>query len=151
MGFANITEMVAARPEDVFEVAVRTDRLPEWLTLIVDVRDADPRLDESGAGFTSTLKIGSEQLEAHWRVESVNASRSLRVEGSAGDDGEATFRLALGPWEGGCRASIEVDWELPGSFLARIADRLFVERTIARELRNSLGNLKDIVEEHGSD
>jgi uncharacterized membrane protein len=42
--------------------------------------------------------------------------------------------------------SIEVDYELPGGFVGGVADKLFVERAIERDIKHSLENFKAICE-----
>ena len=41
---------------------------------------------------------------------------------------------------------MEIDYELPAGLLGQIADKLFVERTIERDLRHSIESFKALVE-----
>ncbi len=56
------------------------------------------------------------------------------------------MRQVVVPTDGGSRVELVVDYELPGSFLGEILDRLYVERRNEREAQHSLENLKDLLE-----
>ncbi|MDX1658806.1 MAG: SRPBCC family protein [Nitriliruptorales bacterium] len=148
MGYAHLTKHIEALPDEVFDFAAQARRLPEWLTLIIDVAQADDRLDHEGASFASTMKLGGRQLEVDWHVTRAEPGHHVHLDGTADPDGTASAVFQFGRWEGGTEVMVEIDWQLPGGFVANLTDRLFVERAIARELKHSLANLADIVEVH---
>lgn len=146
MGYVNIREHLEVPPQVAFDLAADPKRVPEWQTMVVEVTNADPRLDHVGAKYDARLKIAGRQLDSTWEVTKVSPPRSLRLRGTSPDGGVATVWLTFGAWEGGCEFIFEIDYELPGGFVANIADKLFVERAIARELRHAMANFKAIVE-----
>lgn len=146
MGYAHLTEHIDAPPRTVFDVAAATERLPQWLTLVTSVDAHAGRLDHEGAAFDADMKLGGEQLDVHWRVTEAAVPEHVHLEGAAGEDGSANAVFAFGLWEAGTEVTVEIDWQLPGGFLHEVADKLFVERSIARELKHSLDNLRDIIE-----
>ncbi len=148
MGYVNITQHMEATPEVVFDFAADTRRLPLWLTLFTHVDVVGERLDHVGAKYDAVVKLGGQQIESTWEVTKVDPPRLLRLNGTAPDGGVATAWLTFGAWEGGCEMQFEIDYELPGGVVSGIADKLFVERSIARDLKHSLHNLQLIVEHH---
>ena len=46
----------------------------------------------------------------------------------------------------GTRAGVDVDYQLPAGFLGEVAMRLFIERSVERDVRHTLENLKGLVE-----
>ena len=54
------------------------------------------------------------------------------------------------PSGGGTRAAVEVDYQLPAGFLGEVANRLFIERSVERDVRHTLENLKERVEGESS-
>lgn len=149
MGYAHLTKHIDAPPQAVFDVAARVDRLPQWLTLIVSVDPEAERLDHEGAAFASEMKIGGDRLHVRWEVTEAAEPKHVHLRGEADDDGQASAVFTFGLWETGTEVTVEIDWQLPGGFLHEVADKLFVERSIARELKHSLENLRDIIENHG--
>lgn len=144
MGFASITGHIEALPEDVFGYVTATDRLPEWCTLITEVRGLADRLDHAGAKFDGTLHIAGRGIATTWEVTRVRAPFGVRLVGSA-QDGYGTFWFSASRWDGGTEVTLEVEYELPGGIVQHAADRLFLERTVARELRHSVANLSAIL------
>ncbi len=56
------------------------------------------------------------------------------------------MRQVVVPTSGGSSVQLVVDYELPGSFLGELLDRVYVERRNEREAQHSLENLKDLLE-----
>lgn len=148
MGYLHLTQHSEASPEALFGYAVRTDRLPTWLTLLVGLSAADDRLDTVGAAFTGDLRLGGTHLVTTWTVVEVAPPRKLRFSGSADDGSSADLWFRFARWNEGAEVRFELDYELSGGFLSTVVDRLFVERAIARDLKHSLGTFIGIVEEH---
>jgi uncharacterized membrane protein len=46
--------------------------------------------------------------------------------------------------------TIDLDYELPGGFLGGVADKLFAERAMARDVRHSSENFKALVEQEAA-
>jgi uncharacterized membrane protein len=67
-------------------------------------------------------------------------------EGKGGVDSTWDWRLAPTS-EGGTHLRVIVDYSVPGSFLGAIADKLFIERQNEKDLRQTLANLKQLLEE----
>ncbi len=74
------------------------------------------------------------------------SAREQRVAPGHDDVNDVQRVVGVVPTDGGSRVELVVDYELPGSFLGELLDRLYVERRNEREAQHSLENLKDLVE-----
>lgn len=146
MGHILQTGHVDAPPEKAFALAIDAERLPEWNSSITEVRDISGSLDQVGASYVSVLKLGGRPLEGRWEVSRVESPRLLEYTGTAPGGGRATATNRFEPAGGGTDVSIEIDYELPGGFVGGLADKLFVERSIERDVKHSVENFKAICE-----
>ena len=46
----------------------------------------------------------------------------------------------------GTEVVLEVDYELPAGIFGKVADKLFIERAVERDLRHSIENFKAFIE-----
>ena len=146
MGQVHTTSHVDVAPEQAFEFGAQAERMPEWNASIVEVKDVGGPLDTAGAGYTAVMKLGGRKLEGHWAVTRVEKPLFAELRGTAPGGGTATWITRYAPAAGGTDITIELDYELPGGFIGGLADKLFVERAIERDLRHSSENFKAIVE-----
>ena len=65
-----------APPEVAWAVGRDPNRMPEWNTTTVSVKDVSGSLDRPGATYTTVSKIAGRPLEVRWQVEQVDPSRS---------------------------------------------------------------------------
>jgi uncharacterized membrane protein len=94
----------------------------------------------------SVLKLGGRRLEGRWEVSRVETPRVLEFTGTAPGGGRATAKNRFESAGGGTDLTIEVEYELPGGFVGGMADKLFVERAIERDVKHSVENFKAICE-----
>lgn len=135
-----------APPERVFELSIQSERIPEWQTNLVEVKDATGPLDRVGASYVGVMKIGGRRLDGRWEVSRVEKPRYLELRGTAPGGGQATVINRFEPAPGGTDLTFELDYELPGGFVGGLADKLFVERSLERDVRHSGENFKAICE-----
>jgi uncharacterized membrane protein len=76
----------------------------------------------------------------------VERPRSLKMVGTGPEDSKLTLAYRFIPAGTGTDLETEVDYELPAGFLGQVADKLFVENWIQRDLRHSMDNFKALVE-----
>ena len=74
---------IDAPPEVAWAVGRDPDRMPEWNTTTVSVKDVSGPLDLQGATYTTVSKIAGRLLEVQWRVERVDSGRLAEVTASA--------------------------------------------------------------------
>jgi hypothetical protein len=137
---------VDAAPDKAFALTIDASRDPEWNSSVVEVKDITGKLDTVGASYVAILKLGGRRLDTRWEVSKVEKPRLLELAGSAPGGGHATSTTYFEPAGGGTDITVEVDYELPGGFVGGMADKLFVERAIERDVKHSLENFKSICE-----
>ena len=121
-------------------------RIAEWNSSVMEVKDVQGPLDTVGASYTAILKLGGRQLETRWETTRVEGQRLAEFVASSAAGGSATSTTTLEPADRGTDLMLEVDYELPGGFVGGMADKLFVERAIERDIKHSLENVKAICE-----
>ena len=146
MGHVRHMGHVDAPPDKVFALTIDATRDPEWNSSVVEVKDATGMLDTVGASYTAMLKLGGRRLETHWEVTKVERQRLIEQTASSPAGGSATSTTTFEPAGGGTDLTIEVEYELPGGFVGGMADKLFVERAIERDVKHSFENFKAICE-----
>ena len=146
MGHVLQTGHIDAPPEKAFAVAIDAARIPEWNSSVSEVRDITGSLDQLGSNYVSVLKLGGRLLEGHWEVSRVESPRLLEFTGTAPGGGRATATNRFEAAGAGTDVTIEIEYELPGGFFGGMADKLFVERAIERDVKHSVENFKAICE-----
>jgi hypothetical protein len=146
MGHVRQKTHIDVPPESVHAFVIDASRIAEWNSSVVEVRDVTGKLDTVGTSYTAILKLGGRQLETRWEVTRVEGQRLAEFVASSAAGGRATSTTTLEPAGGGADLTIEVDYELPGGFVGGMADKLFVERAIERDIRHSMENVKAICE-----
>ena len=146
MGHVLQTGRIDASPDKAFALAIDAARIPEWNSSVIEVKEITGSLDQVGSGYVSVLKLGGRRLDGRWEVSRVEAPHVLEFTGTAPGGGRATAKNRFEPAGGGTDITIEIDYELPGGFVGGMADRLFVERAIERDVKHSIENFKAICE-----
>lgn len=136
---------IQAGPERVFEELVHWARLSDWSTVTVEHNGAD-RCTAVGEEFDQRIRVAGVPLQTHWRVAELDPPRVVAYEVTSTGGGRMSMRQSVGPSGTGCRVVFDLDYDLPGGFLAEALDRAFVERRNEREVEDSLQNLKDLCE-----
>ena len=146
MGHVLQSGHIDAPPEKAFAMAIDATRIAEWNTSVVETKDITGSLDRVGASYVAILKLGGRRLEGRWEVSKVEKPRLLEITGTAPGGGRATATNRFEPAGAGTDVTIEVDYDLPGGFVGGMADKLFVERAIDRDVKHSVENFKEICE-----
>jgi uncharacterized membrane protein len=79
-------------------------------------------------------------------VIEVDRPRYIKMKLTSTNAGTVVVSYRFTPQSLGTDGETELDYEIPAGFLGEIADKLFVERTVDRDLRHSLENFKALVE-----
>ena len=145
MGHVIQTGHIDASPDKAFALAIDAARIPEWNSSVIEVKEITGSLDQVGSSYVSVLKLGGRRLDGRWEVSRVEAPRVLEFTGTAPGGGRATAKNRFES-AGGTEITIEIDYELPGGFVGGMADKLFVERAIERDVKHSIENYKAICE-----
>jgi uncharacterized membrane protein len=131
-------------PTDVIDqIALDASRLPEWYVGVEETRpdslypevDGKVLLVYKAAGVTFRLALTVQELV---RGDHISYQMVGMMVG--------TQEWSYTPESDGTRLTALVDYEIPGGALGRVADKLVVERMNAKNLEQSLENLKALVE-----
>jgi uncharacterized protein YndB with AHSA1/START domain len=135
--------VVVERPiEQVFAYVTDPARIPEWQSSALEAHLDGEGPMRAGSTVLEKRKFLGRRLESTMEVLEYEPPHRFRIKASSGPvpfDVTNTFSTA----EGGTRISAVVEGE-PGGFF-RLAEPL-VARAVARELRNNLETLKDVLE-----
>ena len=147
MGHVHHEYHIDAPPAAVWALGRDPNRMAEWNTTTVSVKDVSGPLDRAGATYTAVSKIVGRPLEVHWQVEQADPGRLVEAAGAAPRGGSARLVVRYEPDGSGTKLITDLDYELPMGFLGDIADKLFAERSMTRDVHHSGENFKALVEE----
>jgi uncharacterized membrane protein len=145
MAHVTLTEHVDAPVERVFEMFIDVGRWPEWMPNATEIKEITGPLDMVGTKIHTVSGFLGRTMESWEEVVEADRPRlwKIRTEAS-GMKGTATYRLT--PVARGTDVAVEADYELSAGFLGHIADRLFLEKTMERQMRHAGENLKALIE-----
>ena len=146
MGHARNVVHIDAPAEVAWEVGRDANRVPEWNTTVVEVKDVTGPLDQVGAEYTATSKIVGRTIETRWRVDEVDPGRRAVYSATAPGGGSVRIVATYEPDRTGTNVIAEVDYQLPLGFLGATVDKLFAERAVERDIKHSGENFKALVE-----
>ncbi len=146
MGHIRESIHVDAPIDQVWELGAKCERYPEWQTGIVEVKDCTGPIDHLGAKYTIVYKSMGRRLEATFEVTRAEKPRLMEQKGTVPGGGHGTSVQTLEPAGGGTDLTFTFDYELPGGFVGGMADKLFMERALERDIRHSNENFKALCE-----
>lgn len=138
---------IEAPPEVVWNIGRDPDRMPEWNTTAVAVKDVSGPLDQQGATFTVRSKIAGRPIDVTWTIQEVEAPRYFVATASTPMGGSARQRVDYTAEAGGTRVTIDMEYDIASGILGQVISKLFAERAVERDVHHSADNLKAIVEE----
>jgi len=130
----------------VWELGAKCERYPEWQTGIVEVKDCTGPIDHVGAKYSIVYKSMGRRLDATFEVTRAEGPRLIEQKGTVPGGGHATFLQTAEPAGGGTDITLTMDYELPGGFIGDLANKLFMERALERDIRHSNENFKALCE-----
>ena len=139
--------LIDAPPEQVWAIGRDPERMPEWNTTVVSVKDADGPLDTPGGRFTVVSKIAGRPLDITWHIEEVEAPRFFVATATTPLGGGARQRVDYEPEGSGTRVTIDMEYEIAAGLLGKVLSKAFAERAIERDVHHSAENLKAVVED----
>jgi uncharacterized membrane protein len=138
---------VNAPVEAVFRKLLEPETATEWLTNLQEVRNLTGK--EVGATYEWTFNMaGRMPFKGKNTFTAIVPNQRVQYESSGGITSAWDWQLTPTP-DGATRVRVTVDYTVPGAVLGAIADKLFIERQNEKDLRQSLANLKRLVELSG--
>ena len=148
MGHATIRGHVNAAIEQVFDYSVDFNRTAEWNVAVVKM-EARPPLAKVGDHFKGTMKFLGRIYEGEGEVTAFERPRMFAFVSSSPMGGHQNWTSRLTPSGSGTDIEGDIDYEVPGSILGSVADKLFIERQVQRMLDQSRDNFIAMAE-HGA-
>jgi hypothetical protein len=116
--------------EFVFQTYV--ERVTEWQTAVrLDLLRLTP--DLVGSEWTAHWEFLGRRLQGHFRLVEADPPHSVRFEAS-GMGVRVWYDTSFTPSAGGTIVRVVGDYDVPDGILPKIADRLFIERSIQRSI-----------------
>jgi uncharacterized membrane protein len=136
-----------APPQQVFELGIDFKRWPEWN---VNYHEAPEILGAGpigiGTKIRSTMHVLGRKSEGTAEIVEFDPPKLMKTNGTSTDGGTMTLTYRLAPAGRGCDLEVVAEYESTAGILGQIADRLFIERTVERDIEHSLANFKALVE-----
>jgi uncharacterized membrane protein len=146
MGHIRESIHIDAPIDQVWDLGAKSERYPEWQTGIVEVKNSTGPIDHVGAKYTAVYKSMGRTLEATFEVTRAEKPRLMEQRGTIPGGGHGTSLQTAEPAGGGTDVTITMDYDLPGGFVGGLADKLFMERALERDIRHSNENFKALCE-----
>lgn len=143
MAHVKLTEHIEAPTEDVFELFIDVKRWPEFMPS-GEVKEVTGPLDKVGTRIRSVMQLLGRKMEGWDEVVEVERPHLLKLAAEEPMKYVAAYRMNPAGQE--TDVVVEVDYELPAGFLGHIADRVFVEKGMERQMRHALENFKALAE-----
>jgi len=143
MAHVEMTEHVEAPIEDVFELFIDVKRWPEFMPS-GEIKEVTGPLDKVGTRVHSVMQFLGRKMDSWDEIVEVERPRLLKMVSREGMESTATYRLT--PAGEGTDVVVETDYELPAGFLGHIADRVFIEKWMERQMRHASENFKALAE-----
>jgi len=129
---------------DIEAIANDVSRMPEWYAGI-ETATVEGVFPQAGSKVTMTYKAAGLTFEMSQTSLAYEHGKGgkYKLEGMI----SGKYEEILEPLEGGTRWTMKFDYEMPGGGVGKLVDRLFVEKMNAKNLEESLKNMKALVEE----
>lgn len=125
--------------EDVFKVIQNLPALPDWFVGVEKWESIGPAHATVGDRYWVLLKVGAIATGGQVVITEVTEPRSIAWESEKGTKHSARFTLE--PEDGGCRARIELAFQLSGAISSRVTE-LISGGMVRRSLGATLEQLR---------
>ncbi len=137
------TTFIGAPPSKVFSYLLDPNHLPEVWPSMVEVSNVKTKPDGTPQSYDWTYKMAG--VKFHGKCEVVEVQRDRLIAFSNASGIPSKFRWTFEPRENGTDYSAEVEYEMPGALLGRLAAP-FLRRLNDREAETMAQNTKERLE-----
>lgn len=142
----HITEVVSikADPKKVIDYIADVQNHPAFISALKSVANATGSSRQIGSSWEWTFVMGGVQLVGRAETAELQEEKvySFRTTGGA----RSTFTYSVVPEGDGTRLTIDVEYVLPDTVLAKIANAAVLEKLNGEEAERAAENLKAILE-----
>ena len=135
-----------AAPEEVFELLLDVERLGDWVTAHRSISEPPQAPLAEGSTFRQKLRVGGVPFEVRWEVTRLERPRIVEWRGEGPGGSDALVRYSLAGDDSGTHFDYLNEFRLPGGRLTEFAGRAIGEKQARSEARQSLENLKGLLE-----
>jgi uncharacterized membrane protein len=130
----------------VFELGTDFKRYPEWNISYPAIKEIIGEPRSVGTKIELTMRLLGREVDTTAEITELDAPRFLKMVGTSAQGGHSTAVYRLTSVGTGTDLEFEFDYEVPAGVLGQIADKLFIERAVERDLVHSAENFKALVE-----
>ncbi len=145
MGHVHVEHHIEAPVEHVWELMLQTDRMAEW-NPYQEMSKISGSLGTVGTTFEGTIKVIGHTFEGTGSVVEAEAPRHLRLRTTTRSGEVTDYVFDYVPEGAGMRCVLDVEYELPAGILGGILDRVFIERSIDRQMHQVADNFAALAE-----
>jgi uncharacterized membrane protein len=131
---------------EVWDLVMDPERLGEWVTIHDDVSDVPAGKLKVGSRFRQEMKLKMIPLKVRWEVVECDAPRKATWNGEAGAGAKAKIVYALSENDGTTTFDYKNEFDLPAGKAGKLAAKAFNAMSGDREAKQSLANLKELIE-----
>ena len=146
MTHLRMTAHYDAPVERVFALGTDFARFPEWNVTYPEIKEVIGPPDRVGTRIHATTRFLGRSMDSWGEIVGIDPPTLLKMAGTSADGGTLEVVYQFIPLGSGTELVIEADYELPAGIIGKIADKVFVERAVERDMRHSLENFKAFLE-----
>jgi uncharacterized protein YndB with AHSA1/START domain len=146
MTHLRITQQYDAPIERVFDLLTDFAHYPEWNVTYIEIPKVEGPPRDVGTRIYSVIRLLGRTMDGWAEIVEIEPPRLLRTTGTSTQGGKLDYTLRLTPIGIGTQVILEVEYELPAGIFGKVADKLFIERAVERDLHHSMDNFKAFVE-----
>ena len=146
MTHLRLIEQYEAPIERVFALGTDFARYPEWNVTYTEVKEIVGPPNQLGTKIYVVMRLLGQTMEGWGEIVEIDPPKLIHTSGTSTQGGNLEYVLRLTPIEKGTEVVLEVDYELPAGIFGKVADKLFIERAVERDLRHSLENFRAFIE-----
>jgi uncharacterized membrane protein len=146
MAHIRVVDRYEVPVERIYELALDWKRYPEWNVTYPEVKEVIGPVDKVGTKVHVTTRFLGRQFDVWGEIVEIEPLRMVKLAGTGPEGSYTTITYRWTPVEGGTECVIEADYQLPAGLFGQIADKLFIEKAVERDIRHSIENFKALLE-----
>ena len=127
--------------DHLWDINALCERIPEWNTSVVEVKDCPGRLDRVGARATTVVRVFGRRIEGSQETTKADKPHAFTLKLVGAGGAKATVDGTFTESGSGTDMTLELDYELPKGMFAGVAEKL-LGGSIERDVHHSLENFK---------